>query len=229
MNIPGKGDYIDMHTHGGKPAPGVFIVECLMAHEERLPDEIPGIAYTYGIHPWFLSEENHFQHITNLEKSAAYPNMIAIGEAGFDKLHGPSQELQNKVFEEQVHLSEALRKPLIIHCVKGWDDLLAAHKKLKPGMPWMIHGFRGSVEQAEQLLSKGFYISVWFDFALKKESAKLFRSLPKERLFLETDGAEVDIRDIYSKVANDLELTVEELKTVISRNFGEFLLRSCIC
>jgi TatD DNase family protein len=222
MNLPARGDYIDMHTHGGKPAPGTFIVECLMAHEERLPDETPGIIYTYGIHPWFLTEENHIQHLCNLEKAAQNPNIIALGEAGFDKLRGPSHDLQNTVFKEQVNLSETLRKPLIIHCVKGWDDLLAAHKKLKPEMPWMIHGFRGSVEQAEQLLSKGFFLSVWFDFALRQESAKLFRSLPPERFFVETDGADVDIKSIYTKVANDLDLTVEELQTVILRNFREF-------
>jgi TatD DNase family protein len=89
-------------------------------------------------------------------------------------------------------------------------------------MPWMIHGFRGSIEQAEQLLSKGFYLSFWFDFALRKESTQLFRSLPKDRIFLETDGADVDIRTIYKKVAKDLDMTVDELKANIHMNFNEF-------
>jgi TatD DNase family protein len=222
MNLPQSGDYIDMHTHGSKPAPGVFIIECLMAHEDRFPDQDAGVAYTYGIHPWFLTKYNHNQHINNVEKSTGFPNMIAIGEAGFDKLRGPSPELQNKVFEEQALISETHVKPLIIHCVKAWDELLAAHKKIKPKMSWMIHGFRGSVEQAEQLLSKGFYLSFWFDFALRKESTQLFRSLPKNRIFLETDGADVDIRDIYKKVAKDLDITVDELKGVILTNYNEF-------
>jgi TatD DNase family protein len=222
MNLPQPGDYIDMHTHSSKPASGVFIIECLMAHEDRFPDQAAGLAYTYGIHPWFLTEDNHNQHISNVEKSTGFPNMIAIGEAGFDKLRGPSPELQSKVFEEQALISETHMKPLIIHCVKAWDDLLAAHKKLKPKMPWMIHGFRGSIEQAEQLLSKGFYLSFWFDFALRKESTQLFRSLPKNRIFLETDGADVDIRDIYKKVAGDLDMTVDELNKKIQMNFNEF-------
>ncbi len=223
MNLPQPGDYIDMHTHGGRSAPGVFIIECLMAHEERFPDKADGVTYTYGIHPWFLTEDNHNLHIRNVEKSTGFPNMIAIGEAGLDKLRGPSPELQNEVFEEQVRISEAHSKPLVIHCVKAWDDLLAAHKKLKPKMPWMIHGFRGSVEQAEQFLSKGFYLSFWFDFALRKESTQLFRSLTKDRIFLETDGADVDIRDIYKKVAQDLDITKDELKGVILRNYFDFL------
>jgi len=222
MNLPQSGDYIDMHTHGSKPAPGVFIIECLMAHEDRFPDQAAGVAYTYGIHPWFLTEDNHNKHINNVEKSTGFPNMIAIGEAGFDKLRGPSPELQSKVFEEQALISETHMKPLIIHCVKAWDELLAAHKKLKPKMPWMIHGFRGSVEQAEQLLSKGFYLSFWFDFALRKESTQLFISLPKDRIFLETDGADVNIQDIYKKVSDDLNISIVELKSIIFTNFSEF-------
>ncbi len=61
MNLPQPDDYIDMHAHGGKPSEGMFIVECLMAHEEKIPDDTPGIAYTFGIHPWFLNESNYRQ------------------------------------------------------------------------------------------------------------------------------------------------------------------------
>jgi TatD DNase family protein len=121
-----------------------------------------------------------------------------------------------------VVISEEIRKPLYIHCVRAWDELLPAHKKLRPKMPWLIHGFRGNRELAMQLLSKGMYLSFWFDFIIRPESSKLVRSLPKERIFLETDGADVDIRAIYDKVAADLGLQVDELKKVLLRNFTEF-------
>lgn len=49
MNLPKSGDYIDTHTHGGKPAADVFIIECLMAHEEKLPVDVSGVAFTFGI------------------------------------------------------------------------------------------------------------------------------------------------------------------------------------
>ena len=222
MNLPQPGDYIDMHTHGGKPASGIFIVECLMAHEEKLPGNVSGVTYTFGIHPWFLNENNHKQLISSVENSANLPNMIAIGEAGFDKLRGPSTELQRKAFEEQVNIAEVHRKPVIIHCVKAWDELLAVQKKTKPKTPWMIHGFRGNIELAKQLLSKGMYLSFWFDFVLRSESSDLIKSLPSGKIFLETDGADVDIRDIYKKVAKDLNLSVDELKSIIITNFKEF-------
>jgi TatD DNase family protein len=222
MNLPQPGDYIDIHTHSGKPAEGVFIIESLMAHEGKQPGDVTGVAYTYGIHPWFLNENNHKQFIISVENSVSHTNMIAIGEAGFDKLRGPSPELQLKVFNEQVAIAETYRKPVIIHSVKAWDELLAAQKNLKPQTPWMIHGFRGSVELAKQLLSKGMYLSFWFDFVLRSESSELLKSLPPGRIFLETDGADIDIRTIYEKVARDLDISVDRLKSIVLSNFNDF-------
>lgn len=222
MHLPVKGDYIDIHVHQGIPRPGVFILESLMAHEDMLPVDIPGAAYTYGIHPWFLTEENRKRHLDAVEKTALNPFVIAIGEAGFDRLKGPSPGLQKDVFEMQVEISEKHRKPLIIHCVRAWDEILSAKKSLRPVMPWLIHGFRGKISLAEQLISKGFYLSIWFEFALRPESSALLKALPAERIFLETDGACVDIRDIYGKVANDLKIGVEELKNLTMSNFSEF-------
>jgi TatD DNase family protein len=222
MNLPQPGDYIDIHSHGARSATGVFTVENLMAHEGLLPENIPGVAYSYGIHPWFLNENNHQQLIRSVREIAGNRQLIAIGEAGFDKLTGPSPVLQRKTFEEQVIIAEDLKLPVVIHCVRSWDDLLAVHKNLKPVMPWLIHGFRGKKMLAAQLLSKGMYLSFWFDFVLKPESSDLLKSLPVDRIFLETDGADVDIRDIYNKVSGDLDLKMEELKAKILSNFFVF-------
>lgn len=222
MNLPQPGDYIDIHTHGAKSAAGTFIIENLMAHEERTPGDVSEQACTYGIHPWYLSDQNVDQLLNSVKAVTGFPNLFAIGEAGFDKLRGPSRELQRRAFKEQISISEEIKKPVVIHCVRAWDELLPEHKKLKPKMPWLIHGFRGNVELATQLLSKGMYLSFWVDFVIRQESAHLLRSLPKGRIFLETDGADIDIRTIYEKVASDLELSVNELKSIILTNFKEF-------
>lgn len=222
MNVPQKGDYIDFHVHGGKPSEGVFILESLMAHEGIMPVRVPGIAYTYGIHPWFLTEANSAVHMEDVRRMINDPLIVAVGEAGLDKLRGPSKELQVRIFEEQIDIAAGTGKPLIIHCVRAWDDLLAIHKKKKPKMPWMIHGFRGSIELGQQLILKGIYLSFWFEFALRPESAPLLRSIPSDRIFLETDGADVDIKDIYRKVSGDMEITVEKLKDMILGNYYRF-------
>jgi TatD DNase family protein len=224
MYLPQPGDYIDIHVHGGSPTSGIFILESLMAHEEKLPVDIPGVGYTYGIHPWFLNEENHKQLISSVENAVIQPEIIAIGEAGFDRLRGPSPGLQRRVFEEQIIISERILKPVVIHCVRAWEELLAVHKKIKPKMPWLIHGFRGNVELADQLLTKGMFLSFWFEFILRPESRNLLRHLPADRIFLETDGADVDIRSIYNKVSTDLDISVDELKSIILKNFNKCLI-----
>ncbi len=222
MNLPARDDYIDIHTHDARPVPGVFSIEVLMAHEGRKPADVRGITYTYGIHPWYLNESNHDELIASVIKLAANPSVIAVGEAGFDKIKGPSPELQRKTFEEQVIIAEEHGKPVVIHCVRAWDELLREHKRLHPRMPWLVHGFRGKKDLADQLISKGMYLSFWFDFILKPESSELLRNLPKEKIFLETDGAEVDIKDIYNKVSKDFEVTVDDLKNMIFNNFIKF-------
>jgi TatD DNase family protein len=222
MNLPRAGDYINIHTHDGKPETGIYAIENLMAHEERTPEDIPEQDCSFGIHPWFLNNNNYEQLLNRVIEVTRYPNLAAIGEAGFDKLKGPSMELQRVAFEKHIAISEAIKKPVIIHCVRAWDELLAVNKKLHPKMPWLIHGFRGSVELAMQLISKGMYLSFWFDFVLRKESSALLKSVPDSRIFLETDGADVDIREIYKKVADDKNITVEDLKEIISDNFRKF-------
>ncbi len=220
MNLPQPGEYIDIHTHDAKPADGIFAVENIMAHENLKSENIPVQAFTAGIHPWHLNENNREQLLEYIRNIATNEGLIAFGEAGFDKIRGPSVELQRSVFAEQVKIACKNRKPLVIHCVRSWDELLAAHKNLKPVTPWLVHGFRGKKELALQLIKKGMYLSFWFDFVLRPESSDLIRFLPRERIFLETDGADVNIMEIYRKVSVDLAIEVDELKKIILNNFN---------
>jgi TatD DNase family protein len=222
MNYPQPGDYIDIHNHGSKPGEGVFSVENIMTHEERIPSTLNGLACSMGIHPWYLSEENINIYLSKIRKYVGEENLIAIGETGFDRLRGPSMELQRLAFEAQVKISSEHSKPLIIHCVRAWDELLASHKKLRPKVPWMIHGFRGRKELALQLISRGMYISFWIEFILKPESARLLKELPADRIFLETDGADKNIQGVYRKVASDLGMSEDMLRLVIHNNFRVF-------
>jgi TatD DNase family protein len=222
MNFPDPGDYIDIHNHGAKAAPGIFTVETLMAHEKREPQNMRGITFSFGIHPWYLDEKNHDQLLARVIKMASDPDVAAIGEAGFDRIKGPSPELQQKSFEEQVVIAEELSKPVVIHCVRAWDELLKVHKKLRPKMSWLVHGFRGKPDLAQQLVSKGMYLSFWFDFVMRPEAVLLLKSVPKKRIFLETDGAGIDIKDIYKKVSMDLGIEIDLLKDQTHKNFIDF-------
>jgi hypothetical protein len=65
MYFPQTEDYIDIHVHNGRPASGIFIVESLMAHEEKLPVDISGSCFTLMeyIHG-SLMKTNH-KHLIN--------------------------------------------------------------------------------------------------------------------------------------------------------------------
>jgi TatD DNase family protein len=219
MSFPRTGDYIDIHNHGSIPEKGKFQVENLMTHENREPEKNENLAFTIGVHPWFLTSENLEKQIAIVAKYSTNQNIFAIGETGFDRLKGPSLKIQENAFAEQVMIAEKVSKPLFIHCVRAWDNLLSIHKKQRPSTPWIIHGFRGKKELARQLTDKGMFLSFWFDFILKPESSSLVKSLPKDRIFLETDGSGVDIKTIYNKVAGDLEISDEELRNIVYTNF----------
>jgi TatD DNase family protein len=77
--------------------------------------------FSYGIHPWnaakWLELEKDFFAETNHE------NCLAIGEIGLDKLKGPSIQEQIDVFKAQIAISEQHQLPVIIHCVKAWNEL----------------------------------------------------------------------------------------------------------
>jgi TatD DNase family protein len=222
MNQPLPEDYIDIHTHDSLEAAGIFAVENLMAHQGLLPADLPDRVVTFGIHPWNLTEDNADEQVDLVRKASVCQNLLAIGEAGFDRLRGPAAELQARIFRVQAEISESIRKPLYIHCVRAWDELLPVHKRLKPEMPWLIHGFRGNPELAAQLVSKGMYLSFWFAFVMRPESASLLRSVPTDRIFLETDGSETAISEIYIKVAADLNMTAAALRSQIHSNFETF-------
>ena len=219
MIIPKPDDYIDIHNHDFIPKPGIFSVDNIMAHESRVPDLNSGLVYTSGIHPWFLNESNFEYLLEKVDRYSKLPCVIAVGEAGFDKLKGPSIELQKKAFEAQVSIANVTGKPLFIHNVKAWEELLTEHKRLKPETTWIIHGFQGKKELAQQLLSKGLHLSIWADFIMNRDSSIVIKSIPSDRLFLETDAFEVNIKDIYKKVSDVLEIEVTALKGIIYQNY----------
>ncbi len=111
-------------------------------------------SFSCGIHPWY-SEDSETQ-MAYLTEIASDSRIVAIGETGLDKLKGPSLEVQIPVFKKHIELSERLGKPIIIHCVKAWEELLRVKKESNPTQPWVIHGYRGKPELTKRLIKEGF-------------------------------------------------------------------------
>lgn len=220
MPLPLKGDLIDIHTHDSVLTDSVFAVENLMIHEGRLPDG-SAKAFSAGIHPWFLHDNTIDAHLAQLAHLATDERVVAIGEAGYDRLKGPGMELQQRAFEAQANLAEEMSKPLMIHCVKGWDELWASRQRVKPEMPWIVHGFNGSIEQAKQLVAGGFYLSLWIKSVLNGSLDRVIRELPPERVFLETDGFGIAPEAVYIRAAEAAGISPSEFAGRVRDNYIE--------
>ncbi len=219
MNLPGKDDFINFHDHGSIYSEGVFSIDNIMVHEGREPSRNKGIAYSVGAHPWFLNDNNFERLLFKVRDYSSHLNVVAIGETGFDRIKGPLPELQMKAFEMHAEIAENCAKPLVIHCVKAWEEVIQAKKRINPGVPWIIHGFKGKKDLAIQLTEKGFFLSAWVEWAIRPVSSETLNAMPIERLFLETDGFDIDIEPVYKVVASYLKISVEKLKETIYQNY----------
>ena len=218
MPIPVEGDLINIHTHDSVREEGVFTVENLMIHEGRMPDDSAD-AFSVGIHPWFLTKEDYEEQFAQLTAIAADARVVAVGEAGYDRRKGPEMGLQQEAFEAQARLAEELGKPLMIHCVKGWDELWVSRHRLKPRMPWIVHGFNGSLEQAGQLVAGGMLLSLWVKSVLNGALDRVLTEIPPEKVFLETDGFEIPLKTLYGRVAEVRGVSAGSLASTIHSNY----------
>lgn len=180
---------MDFHTHDLHTPPGAGIVclprEVLVTPQAFSPT--PGALYAAGIHPWWTDTlcdaATLARYLAHLDKLAAHPQVVQIGECGLDALRGAPLDVQRSIFDAQIAISEARHKPVTIHCVRAFDRLLQAHKQLRPTQQWTIHGFRGKPALARQLLAAGFDLSFG-----PQHNAESYAITPPHRRHDETDA-----------------------------------------
>ena len=215
MNPP----FVDIHTHTAKSDDDLVQIVNLNLDQPR-PEQ--GY-YSYGIHPW-EADKADFQVETALqclEERLKSPNVIALGEAGLDKMHKVSFERQIELFERQIELSEAMQKPMILHDVRSHNEILALRKKHKVKQPWILHGFSGTEQDIKQLTGQGIYLSVGESLLHPERKVyKSFKYIDLDHLFLETDMVEIGIVSVYEAAAKLLEMEIDALQKQIFANFA---------
>jgi TatD DNase family protein len=154
----------------------------------------PRLYFSVGIHPW---DADRFQPswLDKLNLLLNYRQVVAIGECGLDKNSNAPLKKQLEVVERQIILSEIAAKPLIIHCVGCYNEVLDLRGKHSPSQAWVIHGFRGKPALAQQLLKAGFYLSYG-----EKHNAESVALTPPDRLLLETDDSGSQLEDVAMAV-----------------------------
>ncbi len=217
--FPSASDFINLHTHADdhhQVQCGVFNIFAKNMNCTFHAD----CFYSIGIHPWHVKEETFKAELLNIRQVLKRANCIAIGECGLDKSIAFDMALQRKVFLLQIELSEEFKKPMIIHCVRAYNDLIQIRKELKPKMAWIIHGFNSSEKIAGELLKYYCYLSFGMIlFSKFSRVPQFFHSIPNNKIFLETDEAEKTIDSVYLFAAQMKNIEVSELKSQISKNF----------
>lgn len=205
--------YINIHTHHLSQNESVFLYNNRFGFDKDIYLEK---YFSVGIHPWDVHVIND-DKMHEFKKLIQHQNCLAIGESGLDKVCKSDFRQQKYYFTEQLKLAVDSQKPLLIHCVKAFDDLFGICKMYIQKTPLIIHGFNKNDELAKQLINKGFYLSVSDEFLRK---TKLGKTLV-EKIFLETDDKKhLEIKDVYDLSSEKLLIDKELLKEKIYTNFA---------
>ncbi len=211
----------DIHTHRLILSSGRAI------YNVRLREGVDGLAdlntlFSVAVHPWDSDRDINWSILRQMVED---PRCLAIGETGLDKLHGPSFDIQIKVFEQQLCMAKEAGKPVIIHSVRAQQEVIAIIRKHKPLEAIVLHGFSQRPSVAQQWLNEGFCLS--FGAALlnpNKALAESLRLTPPDRMFFETDDSITTIEGIYKSAAIILNIAPDLLMERVEQNFKEAFL-----
>ena len=175
--------------------------------------------YSIGIHPWYINQERLESDLNIIEQKLQLKECLALGECGLDKRIEVPMTLQIEVFETQIALAEKYQKPLVLHLVAAFDELIEIKKRFKISVPIIIHGFSKNQQVAKQLLDNGFYLSFGKYLLRNPELKEVFQSVPNDRFFLETDTIEETLQDVYTLAAEYKGMSLEGMQKQVEQNW----------
>lgn len=204
----------NLHTHKASDTNQVFEIV------NRYPYEAIDVPFfSTGIHPWHIDEERLNEHFAIIEERLSSVGCLALGECGLDKRIEKPLSLQEEVFEKHLLLAKKYQKPVILHLVAAYQEVIEIHNNILPGVPIIVHGFSKNIQVARQLLDNGFYLSFGKYLLRNQELSAVFAQVPDDRIFLETDSIEESIAEVYNKAAVARNIEIKDLKNIVSINF----------
>lgn len=207
--------YFNLHTHHFTNNPS--ILELVNQYPWEFDASIP--QYSIGIHPWHIDENRLPSDLKIIEDKLQLDACLALGECGLDKRIEVPFSLQMEVFEKQIALAEKYQKPLVLHLVGAYQELIEIKKRLQISVPIILHGFSKNEQIAKQLIDNGFYLSFGKYLLRNPELKNVFLSMPNDRFFLETDTIEESLEEVYQLAANYKNINVEDLMKTLNSNF----------
>lgn len=212
----------NLHTH--RFTNQKHILELVNQYPWEFDEKIP--FYSIGIHPWYIDENRLPTDLQLIDQKLALTDCLALGECGLDKRIERPLEIQIKVFKDQLLLAEKHQKPVVLHCVAAFEEIIRIKKEQNVTVPMIIHGFSKNEQTAKRLLDNGFYLSFGKYLLRNPELKTVFQSVPNDRFFLETDTIEESLEEVYARAANYKNIETEQLKSVLKTNFDNVFLRN---
>lgn len=213
--------FVDIHTHPFHDEKETVVVQNIFPGEGFAAFSGRNF-YSVGLHPWHIkSREENNRLMEMVEDALEFDHVIFVGECGLDKSVDNDFEEQKRVFEAHAFMAEEYECPLIIHCVKAYNEVLELYKKMQPVMPWILHGYGGSLEMTKQLAREKILFSFGEKlFKQKSKTIESFQYLPLDKVFFETDEMDGEVEKIYEQGAKLRSCTVECLKEATWKNFN---------
>ncbi|WP_223609130.1 TatD family hydrolase [Chryseobacterium sp. OSA05B] len=200
-------DFFDFHHHKKNTLYGIYNIDL-----GTVPPESP---YSIGIHPKDIAVDSIEEQFSWLESNIS-ENCLAIGECGLDSIVQIPQKIQEQIFLRQILISNEIKKPLIIHCVRKFYEVISFKKKATQAV--IIHGFNKKERIAEDLLKNNFYLSFGKAVLYHLSLQEIVKITPLHKIFLETDNECFNIEELYSKVSELKGISLEKLNEQILEN-----------
>ncbi|ADY52730.1 TatD-related deoxyribonuclease [Pseudopedobacter saltans DSM 12145] len=215
--MPLEKKFINIHSHRKPQSADEWVLR--NAFHKLSTDRVKGLNYfvSVGLHPWYVDStfEQKIEHVTTL---LTLPNVLAMGEIGLDRACTVDFDLQRKAFEIQIELAETHNLPVIIHAVRTYSDLIRYLKK--SSVTFILHQYRGNEEQTRQLLQlDNVFFSFGIDLINHDKVKRTFLQIPLNKVFLETDVADLSIQSVYKEAAFLLGKNTTELQEHIYKTF----------
>ena len=209
--------FINLHTHTFSNLSDV--IEVVNQYPWEFDASIP--SYSIGIHPWYIDENRLETDLETIKQKLQLDKCLALGECGLDKRIEIPLDLQISVFKQQLELVKETQKPIVLHCVAAYDEVIAIKKEMKMENPMIIHGFSKNEKVAQSLLKNGFYLSFGKYLLRNPDLEKVFTFAPENQILLETDTIEESIYQVYEKAAAIKGISIEEMKAIVFTNFSK--------
>ena len=212
--------FINIHTHQDKHAENEIALSNIFAQQYSSFPIKEDSYYSVGIHPWHLDKLDSKIAIEEIRDAVKNSQVIAIGECGLDRAIDTSLDYQTEIFVEQLKIAEENNKPVVIHCVRAYPEVISIRNKYKFKVPWIMHGFTGPEQVAKQLIEKDCYLAFGkFLFYRESKAPVLFPHLPDDHIFLECDDENIPIEQVYNRASELKNISIEQLKNITLENF----------